>query len=126
MPEHHLLRLRRTRTLLDPPHVQSPILPVEAAHTPHIITVIRELVPREDVLARVGHGGEVVGGREEMAVLALPAVRAAPAREEEASVEVSGGVGAREAGVAFDGAAGLGFGFAGGGGSVSMSVRGMR
>ena len=48
-----------------------------------------------------------------MKVLAFPAVRAAPSSEEEAAIFDAGCVGAGEALVPFDVAAGLGFCFAG-------------
>ena len=110
MPNDHLLSLRRRRALPNPPNIQCPILPVEASNTTHIITVVAELVTREAVFGRVGEN--VFRVREGVPVLAFPAVWAASTSEEEADVFVASGVGAGESCVAFDVAAGLGFGFA--------------
>jgi hypothetical protein len=110
MPDDDLLRLRRCRTLPNPPNVQRPILPVEAAHTTHIVSVISELVSREAVFGGIGHGVVRVG--KDVSILALPAIRTASSRKEEADVFVASGVGACEACVFLDVAAGLGFYFA--------------
>lgn len=109
MPNDNLLRLSSRRALLNPSNIQSPILPVKATHTTHIVTVISEFVSCETVFGRIRHG--VIGVGEGVSVFAFPAVRTAPPGEEEADVFVAGGVGAGEACVAFDVASRLGFRF---------------
>lgn len=110
MPNDDLLRLSSCRALLDSANIQSPILPVKATHTTHIVTVIRKLVSCETVFGRIRHGVVCIG--EGVSVFAFPAVWTAPPGEEEADVFVAGGVGAGQPCVAFDAAPGLRFYFA--------------
>ena len=54
MAHDDLLGLVARAHLLNPPNVQRPILAVEAAHTAHVVAIVRELVPGEAVLGAIG------------------------------------------------------------------------
>lgn len=110
MPRHHLLRLRPSPRLLNPPNIQRPILSIEAAHTAHIVSVIRELISSKAVFRAIRHILVRIG--ECVSVFAFPAVGTAPPGEEETGVFHPCRVGAGEACVGFDVAARLGFCFA--------------
>ena len=125
MPPNDLLRLHTRARLLNAPDVQRAVLPLEAAHTAHVVTVVCELVAREAVLGRVGERRGRIW--QHMPVFAFPAVGAAAACEEEAAVLVPRCVCPREAGVAFDVAACLRLDFTvGGTWLVSRNGRNMR
>jgi hypothetical protein len=109
MAPDDLLGLDAVARLLDSADVQGAVLAIEAADTAHIIAVVSKLVAGEAVLGRFGKRGVGVG--ERMEELALPAVRAAPAREEDTDVFHPCRIGAGKPCVAFEGAAGLGFSF---------------
>lgn len=110
MPRHHLFRLLPISRLFNPANIQRPILPIEATHTSHIISVIRELVSRKTVLGTIRHGIRRV--RKSVSVFALPTVWTAPTSEEDTYVFHPRSVGACEPRVAFNAASRLGFGFA--------------
>lgn len=109
MPAHDLLRLRAHARLLNSPNIQRPVLPRERSDTTHIVSIVRELVTRKAVLGRLGVRVRRVG--QLMPVLALPAVRAAAAREEETGVVVPRQVCTCQAGVLLDVAPRLGLYF---------------
>jgi hypothetical protein len=109
MPRYHLFCLLAIPRLFNPANIQCPILPIEATHTSHIISVIRELVSRKAILGTIRHGIRRVGKR--VSVFALPAVWTAATSKEYAHVLHPRGVGACEPRVAFDAASRLGFGF---------------
>lgn len=109
MPRYHLFRLLPISRLFNPANIQRPILPIEATHTSHIISVICELVPREAVLGTIRHGIRRVG--KSVSIFALPAVWTTPTSKEDTYIFHPRGVGACEARVAFDAASRLGFGF---------------
>ena len=106
MSPYNILCLCYSPCFLYPTDVKRAVLPLEAAHTAHVVTVVCELVAREAVLGRVGQRRGRIW--QHMPVFAFPAVGAAAAREEEAAVLVPRCVCPREAGVAFDVAACLG------------------
>ena len=111
MSRYHLLRLLPISRFLNPANIQRPILPIETTYTSHIISVIRELVPRKTVFGTIRHGIRGVG--KSVSVFALPTVWTAPTSEEDTYVFHSRGIGACESRVAFDAASSLGFGFTG-------------
>src|SRR5215472_11725612 len=80
MSHDHLLCLLAISCFLDPPNVQGAILPVEAAYSAHVVSVIGEFVTGEAVLGAVG---QVQGGiRNRVAIFTLPAIGTATAGEE--------------------------------------------
>ena len=110
MPPDDFLGLDPRARLLYAADVERAVLALEGADTAHVVAVVRELVAREAVLGRVRQRDRRVG--EHVQVLALPAVRAAPAGEEEAAVLDPRRVRAGEARIALDVAASLGLCFA--------------
>jgi len=52
---HHLLHFLPLSCLLNPTNIQCSILPIEAAHTSHIISVIHKLVSYKAVFGAIGH-----------------------------------------------------------------------
>lgn len=109
MPRYDLFCLLPISRLLNPANIQCPILPIEATHTSHIISIIRKLVSGKTILGTIGHGIRRVGKR--MSVFALPAIWTAATSKEYTHVFHTRGVGACEPRVAFDAASRLGFGF---------------
>ena len=109
MPRYHLFRLLPVSRLFNPANIQCPILPIEATHASHIISIIRKLISRKTVLGTIRHGIRRVG--KSVSVFALPAVWTAPTSKENTYIFHPRGVGAREPRVAFDAASRLGFGF---------------
>jgi hypothetical protein len=47
---HHFLRLNTGSSFLNPTNIQSPILPIEATHAPHIVSIIGKFVTSETIL----------------------------------------------------------------------------
>ena len=111
MSPYNLLCLCTSPCFLYPTDVKRAVLPLEATDTTHIVSVVRKLVSRKAVLGGIGERSGRVGKHVE--VFAFPAVRASTPSEEEAAIVDAGCVGAGEALVPFDVAAGLGFCFAG-------------
>jgi hypothetical protein len=91
------------------PNVQRPILALECAHTAHVVAVIGMLVAPKAVDVR---REEVGGGGQAMQVLAVDALGANAACEEEAEVGAGGLVGFSVAAVFGDVAASLSGGLA--------------
>lgn len=110
MPLDHFLSFRPCACFFDTTNIQGPILSREGTHTTHIISVVGELVASEAVLRCVGESGERV--RECVEVFALPSVRTASAREEQAAVLHSRRVRTSQACVLLDVASRLGLDFA--------------
>ena len=111
MPRHHLFRLLPISRLFNPTNIQRPVLPIEATHTSHIISVIRELVSRKTIFGAIGHRIRRVG--KSVSVFALPAVWTAPTSEEDTYVFHPRGVGACEPRIALYSASSLRFGLTG-------------
>ena len=109
MPCYHLFRLLPISRLFDPANIQCPILPIEATHTSHIISVIRELISRKTILGTIRHSIGRVGKR--VSVFAFPAIWTAATSEEYTHIFHPRGVGACEPRVAFNAASRLRFGF---------------
>ena len=110
MPYDNLLCLCTDACLLYPPNVKRAILSRERANAAHIVAIVGKLISRKAVFRRIGK--RVCRVWKEVPVLALPTIRTASPGEEEAAVFHPGHVRPREACVAFDRAAGLGFCFA--------------
>lgn len=109
MPRNDLLSLRSGSCLLDSSNIQRPVLPVEAANTTHIITIVGKLFSSETIFRCVRE--HVCGIWKTMEILALPTIRTATAGKEKADVFIASCVGAGEARVKFDLAASLRFCF---------------
>jgi len=107
MSSHNLFRLGPCTCLFDTPNVERAVLSRESADATHVISIIRKLVAREAVLARIGQRAFRI--REGVQVFTLPAIRAAPASKEETTVTYARQVCARRAGIFLDVAARLRF-----------------
>jgi hypothetical protein len=107
MSSYDLFRLRTRPSLFDTPDIKRAVLSRKSADPTHVITVIGKLVAREAVLARIGQSAFWV--RECVQVLALPSVRAAPARKKETAIAYSGCICASQSSVLLDIAARLRF-----------------
>ena len=59
MPPYGLLRLIPGPDFLDPPDVQSPILPRESPDATHIVAIIRELLSCETVFGIIREQGGI-------------------------------------------------------------------
>ena len=80
MSPYNLLCLRTSAGLLYPADVERAVLPLEAAHAAHVVSVVRELVSGKAVLRCIREGRGRIWKYVE--VLAFPAVRAAATGEE--------------------------------------------
>jgi len=84
MTFHNLFSFGPCTCLFDTANVKRAVLSRESADATHVISIIRKLVAREAVLARIGQRAFRI--RERVQVFALPAVGAAPASKEETAV----------------------------------------
>ena len=86
MSSHDLFRLGPCTRLFDTPNVESrcAVLSRVSPDATHVISIVRKLVAREAVLARIRQRAFRI--RERVQVFALPAIGAAPARKEETTV----------------------------------------